>query len=357
MTDELESKEVVTHQDVEVLPEPIFDQVDIDYKLMLEKYRERSIMMDGIRRDALSKTKPHHWIARKDKGGNITLSLMAPGAERIKLNCPIGFTNITRREEKWSTDDGPGYSIYREAQVYVGSPKLGTLPVVSCCRSDADFFSTEHVDLKFNPDNPEHIAAIENGEGRLSFDKQTLYIKRRIPAGEVHKDLIEKTALTQLYTAGVSRVLGIRQLSPEELTEVGVDISKIPSIEYGSKKQESGRLAPAVEQQRDEIWKWLMEMHGNAEKASAALKAATAFNDYQGQSDHSRLTEKQIPRLHPRMKQEYDKFREGAPQSAAGKKPQPQGQKPITAEEEARIRQRETDEANPKKGKGQSELL
>lgn len=360
MSGDPENPHAISHPvEAEVFIEHAIEQADIDYKMMLEKYRERSVMMDGIRVDALSKTKPHHWLARKDKSGNVTLSLMAPGAERVKLNCPIGFLNITRREEKWTTDEGPGYTIYREALVYVGSPKLGTLAIMSSCRSDADFFSTEHVEMPFLEDNPEHRAAIENGEGKLSFDKKTLYIRRRIPMNEVHKDLIEKTALTQLTVAGVTRALGLRQISPDELSAVGVNIEKIPSIDYGSTRGASGRLAPAVEQQRDEIWKWLMEMHGSAEKASAALKGLTAFNDYQGQADHSRLTEKQIPRLHPKVKAEYDKFREGAPQPAAGKKaqqPPPQGQKPISPEEAARIHQREQDEANKGK-KGQSELL
>jgi len=321
MTTEESGKQITTHLEAEIVPEYGVEQIDIDYKLMLEKYRERSVMLDGIRKDALSKTKPHNWLARKDKNGTVTLSLMAPGAERIKMNCPIGFLNIVRKEEKWSTDEGPGYTIYREALVYVGTPSLGTLPVMSSCRSDSDFFSTEYAELPYVEENPEHKALIESGEGRLSFDKKSLHIRRRIPASEVHKDLIEKTALTQLYVAGVTRVLGIRQIAPEELTDVGIDITKIPTIEYGSGKAKAGKLAPATEQKRGEIWDMLLELHnGDGKKAAEDMKKRTAFNDYAGTSDPQRLTEKQIPYLYEKVKADYMKTREGAAPEKTQKK-------------------------------------
>lgn len=327
-------------REVEALPNYGVDQVDVDYKLLLEKYRERSLFVDGIRKDALTKTKPHNWLARKDnKTGNVSLNLMGPGAERIKTNCPIGFLNRVQREEQWSNEAGAGYTVYFEAEVYLGEPRAGTLPVIGSCRSDDDFFSTEHAEMPYNPENPEHAAAIETGEGRLSYDKKTLYIRRRIPANEVHKDNIIKSALTNLVVNAVTRVLGIRQISPEELKEAGIDVDRIPSIEYGSNRAQSGRLTPAQEQQRANIWKWLLEMAGGDEaSARAALKARSAFKDREGVEDVARLSEKQIAFHFDRVKKDHDEWQQAgqAQPKAAEAKPAPQRAAPTAQQKPAK---------------------
>lgn len=294
----------------EVEPNYIVEQLDLDYTRMLQKYRERSQFVDGVRKDALSKTKPHQWLARKDTKGNVTFNLMGPGAERIKTNCPIGFLNKTRREEKWNKESGAGYTIYFEAEVYLADPRMGTLPVIGSCSSDDDFFSTEHTEAPYNAENPEHSLALESGEGRLSNDSKTIYFRRQVPASEVTKENIEKSALTNLVVNGVTRVLGIRSIAIEELRENGIDVDKIPSINYGSGRGQSGQLAPADEQKRTSIWKMLVEISNGDEKAAAAaLKKRTAFNDYAGVDDVSKLTEKQIARHYGAVKKDYDEFK------------------------------------------------
>jgi len=309
-------------KDVETLPSYVVEQVDIDYKALLLSFKDRALFVDGVRKEALSRTRPHNWLSRKAKNGTVTFSLMGPGAERVRTVAPVGFVNKTRREESWNKEFGPGYTIIYEADVYVGSIKTGLLPVIGTCSSDDDFFSLEHVELPYNEENPEHKAALESEEGRLSADKKTLYIRRRIPASEVTKENIEKSALMNLIVNGVSRVLGIRQLSEEELKEVGIDVSKIPGIDYGSRRDASGRMAPALEQKRDEIKRMLIEMQNGSEPdALADLKRRTAFNDYQGCPSWDRMTEKQINMHHERVKADYDKTRGdsgGAKTPAAG---------------------------------------
>lgn len=335
-------------REVEALPSYGVEDIDVNYTAMLQKFRDRALFVDGVRKEALAHSKPHHWLSRKAKSGQVTFSLMGPGAERIRTIAPIGFTAARRREERWNKEDGPGYTVYFECEVYLGSPKTGLLPVMGTCSSDDDFFSTEHVELPYNPENPEHKAALDSGEGRVSGsgDQKTLYIRRRIPAAEVTKENIEKSALTNLIVNGVTRVLGIRNISSEELAEAGIDASKIGGFEYGSTRSASGQLAPAEEQKRTEIKKMLVEMHGGDEaKALANLKERTAFNDYKGCESWDRLTPKQIPRHYESIKKDYDTFREGAPdkgnagagkgaQRATGGKPSqgepgPGGQKPL----------------------------
>jgi len=308
--------------EIETIPEYSVEAVDINYRAMLEKFRERCLFVDGVRKEAIARTKPHHWLARKDAQKNTTFSLMGPGAERIKTLCPIGMKNIKHWEEPWNKQDGPGYTIYYSADVYLGSEKTGTMPVLGCCASNSQFFATEHDTLPYNEENPEHKTAMESGEGKLSFDKKTLYIRRQIPASEVTKENIMKAALTQLIVNGVTRVLGIRALSTEELKEAGIDTDKIPSIDYGSKKQESGRVTPAAEEKRTAIWKMLVEISaGNEEAAAKSLQGWTAFKDFPGVTDVKRLSEAQINIAHGKIKQQYDAWTGEKQAKEAGQKP------------------------------------
>jgi hypothetical protein len=301
----------------EAEPMPLYgvEDVDVNYTAMLQKFKERALFVDGVRKEALARTKPQHWLARKGKTGT-TYSLMGPGAERIRTVAPVGFTQPKRRVENWNKEKGPGYTVYFEAEVYLGSPKAGLLPVMGTCSSDDDFFSTEHAELPYNAENPEHKTALESGEGRLSNDKQTIYIRRQIPAEEVTRENIEKSALTNLIVNGVTRVLGIRSISAEELADCGIKVEQIGGFEYGSTRQQSGALAPADEQKRTDIKKWLIEMNGGDEKkALAEIKSRTAFNDYKGVDGWERLTVKQLNMHHERVKADYDAFREGQPKA------------------------------------------
>jgi hypothetical protein len=302
----------------EAEPLPVYgvEDIDINYTAMLQKFKERALFVDGVRKEAVSRTKAHHWLSRKAKNGQVTYSLMGPGAERIRTVAPVGFTEPRRRVENWTKDAGPGYTVYFESEVYLGSPKTGLLPVMGTCSSDDDFFSTEHVELPYNVENPEHKAALDSGEGRLADGGKTIYIRRQIPAAEVTRENIEKSALTNLIVNGVTRVLGIRSISADELADCGIKIEAIGGFEYGSTRAASGQVSPAEQQKKDEIKKWLMEMNGGEEKkALAELKSRTAFNDYKGCESWDRMTVKQIGMHHERVKADYDAFREGQPQA------------------------------------------
>lgn len=315
--------------DAETLPDYMVEPVDVDYKAMLVRFQDRASFVDGVRKEALIRTRPQHWLARRDMAGNMTYSLMSPGAERIKTLCPIGFANIQRRKEKWRKEAGEGYTWIIEAEVYLGTPRSGTLPVVGSCASDKDFFATEHVSLPYNPASDEHKAALESGEGRLSRDQKTLYIRRSIPSSEIDEAIVLKNALSNLIVNGVTRVLGIRAISEQELAEVGIDTNRIPVAEYGSKKTESGRLSPAEEQRRGDIWRMLLEMNGGDEaKARAALKARSAFGDREGVEDVGRLTAKQIAFHFDKVSADHGRWRgepkgQAAPPAKAGQAAKP----------------------------------
>jgi hypothetical protein len=312
--------------EAETLPSAPIEPVDLNYQKMLTQFQDKAKFVQGVKKAAVALTYPSDWLGRKAKDGSYTYDLMGTGAERIKSVCPIGFMNLRRYEEKWSKEDGPGYTIYYEGEVYLGTPKAGTLPVLGACSSNDDFFSMETVDVPYNADNSEHKTLIDSGEGRLDREGKRLYIRRHIPASEVTRENIIKSALTNLVGNGVSRVLGLRRMTSESLKEFGIDPTKVPSFEYGSKTKESGRLAPAAEEKRTAIWRMLCEMNeGDEAKAADSLKGRTAFKDFQGQSDYKRLSEAQINIVHPKIKQTYDAWtgeKQAADAAADGKEKQ-----------------------------------
>jgi len=306
----------------ETLPSYGVEAVDIDYQKMLTQFQERAKFIAGVKKTAVAQTYPSDWLGRKAKDGSYNYDLMGPGAERIKSVCPIGFSNMRSREEKWVKESGAGYTIYYEADVYVGSPRTGAMPILGSCGSDDSFFSLETSDLPYNPNNPEHVAAIESGEGRTDNEKKRIYIRRQIPASEVTRENIYKSALTNLFVNGVTRVLGLRKMTAESLKEYGIDPDKVPSFEYGSKTKESGRVTPAAEEKRTAIWKMLVEISaGNEEAAAKSLQGWTAFKDFPGVTDVKRLSEAQINIAHGKIKQQYDAWTGEKQAKEAGQKP------------------------------------
>ena len=165
---------------VDVLPSYEVEAVDVDYAAMLTKFEERAKFVAGVRKVAVQQTRHQDWLARKQKNGSVNYDLMGPGCERIKSVCPIGFQNVKQWEEKWTKDAGPGYTVYFQGEVYLGSPRTGPLPVMGSCSSDDDFFSTEYLELDYNEGNPEHQNYLNSGEGNLSGDGKKLHVRRQI---------------------------------------------------------------------------------------------------------------------------------------------------------------------------------
>jgi len=329
MTDEQKPVEPVVEvvgaralSEPEPLPSYGVEDIDIDYQRLLTQFQARANFIAGVKKAAVAQTYPTDWLGRKAKDGTYNYDLMGPGAERIKSVCPIGFLNMRSREEKWSKDSGPGYTIYYEADVFIGSQKAGTMPVLGSCASSDEFFATETSDLPYNAENPEHKAAIESGEGRTSPDKSRIYIRRIIPASEVTRENIVKSALMNCIVNGVTRVLGLRKMTAEALKDYGIDASKVPSFEYGSKTKESGRLTPALEEKRTAIWKMLVEMAGGDEaQAANNLKGWSAFKDFPGVTEVKRLSEAQINIVHGKIKSTYDAWTGEKQAKEAGQKP------------------------------------
>lgn len=163
-------------------------------------------------------------------------------------------------------------------------------------------------------------AEIEVEGSRSSRDP--FFCKRRgetIPPSEVDRNNVRKAALTNCIGSGVTRLLGIRNLTWEDLLEAGINQGNVSSVEY----QGQAMSSEAVDQ-REELRQMILEMSGNdAAKAREMLAQFTEFvgrdgNTVKGKTDLSKLSEKQIPVTRGKVKKAYDEWKKGAGNGASG---------------------------------------
>lgn len=135
----------------------------------------------------------------------------------------------------------------------------------------------------------------------------------KLPPAEVDKNNVKKGALTNCIGNGITRLLGIRNLTWAEVRGGGVSQADVSKVEY--KQQE---MSGDAQGKRDEIWKMLMEMAGSDEAvARAGLAKYTKFTakdgkEVPGRTDMSKLTEKQISPTYERIKKAYDEWADKA---------------------------------------------
>lgn len=200
--------EEITKHEIEVSP------IESDKILSLaEKAEQRIQAIKKIKTMALKVTNPNDWT---DQGGRPYLQVS--GAEKIARLFGISWRFI------------------------------GENPIVRKDEPDGHF--SYEVSMEFVLPG----ASIEFKGGRSS--KDPFFSKKHgqdIPPSEIDKADVMKASITNTIGNGITRILGIRNLTWEDLKEAGLDISKITTVEY--KKKENGKptlknpSAPATEKQ------------------------------------------------------------------------------------------------------------
>jgi len=70
--------------------------------------------------------------------------------------------------------------------------------------------------------------------------------KAELPPSEIDKGDVKKAAYTNLIGNGITRLLGIRNLTYDELREGKIDVDKITKVDYGTSKTErTGKITDA----------------------------------------------------------------------------------------------------------------
>ncbi len=134
--------------------------------------------------------------------------------------------------------------------------------------------------------------------------------RKELPASEIASSDVKKSALTNLIGNGITRILGIRNLTYEDLEEAGINVPDITKVRYTQKEegQEGKNL-------RFEIQDMLDKMFGtDKEEAKGLLVELTSFipagkteaERVKGKDSVGRLTEKQLSPVYGRVKTKYE---------------------------------------------------
>lgn len=239
---------------------------------------KRANALKKIKAAALSVTNPKDWI---DENGKPYLQVS--GCEKI-----AGLTGISWRiDEPVFEEREDGHFAF----TYKGYFSLGgrEIEVIGTRSSSDPFFSRAY--------------------------------KKDIAPENIDRQNVKKAALTNLIGNGVTRLLGLRNLTWEEVRGGGIDTDKSSKVEY--QKPEQGA---DTKEQREKIQAWLLEMSGgNEDEALDRLEAITAFTakdgkEVPGRRDLSSMSEKHIAVTYGKVKDAHEKFKEAVEKATGGDK-------------------------------------
>ena len=240
----------------EITPPDIENDKLVEIAAAAEKRMEA---IKKIKRMAMRLTNEHDWVRMKAKGGDKPY-LQASGSEKIARLFGISWRFIGDPQRINDEDGHFGYEVRME---FMGSGSK--IEVVGTRSSKDEFFTTRY---KYNPETKQREIAL-------------------IPPGELDAGDLLKSAITNTIGNGITRLLGIRNLSWEDLKEAGLDTDKIGIVEYRDKPKSDGGQgegqkeiqdpsAPATEPQIGAIKKMMptagfKDEKAQCEKASSIL--------------------------------------------------------------------------------------
>jgi hypothetical protein len=245
---------------------------------MAERSIDRWQRVIGI---ALKITTHRDWV---NQNGNPYL--VHSGAERIARQFRVSITNV-RKEKIWSEDEkGERYYMW----VYDGTvsiPSLGSQSAVGNCSSRDTLYGMKNKEFK--------------------------------PLSQIDEPSVMKAAHTNLIVNGITHMLGLRNLTWEQLEQAGIDTDKIQKVEYeagGKGGSQEKNLPEKAKKKRDEMKKWIFEMCNGDIEASQndMIERSTWVSKKDGKEEvvKGRLinqwTEKQINMHYEKIKKEYEDF-------------------------------------------------
>jgi len=200
----------------------------------------RVASMKAIKSAALKLTNTRDWVSQ---GGNPWLC--ASGAEKI-AQIGVKVDGITR--QKMTDEDEKGrYYIWEYAGTFSIAGR--SIEAIGTCSSRDKFF------------------AIRDGE--------------LIPLGDVDQTNIMKSAYSNLLVNGISRLLGFRNITWQELQPAGIEAESVAKVTYG-KGTEGGSSEDEKEQQRELAQICMALSDGDKERAGNILEGLTEFEGEDG---------------------------------------------------------------------------
>lgn len=186
--------------EIMAMPAPA-TQVDMTEDILAAANR-RVAQLDKIISLSIKRTNENDWVNQDGKP-----YLCASGAEKIARLFGVGWDHV--RCEKILSNDEKGQFYYFE---YTGDFYLGNdrISAVGTCSQKDQFFAMSKGHMK--------------------------------PASEIDETNIRKAAYSNMLVNGITRILGIRNLTWEELTASGIDRAKVQGVNYKTKKDHSNDM-------------------------------------------------------------------------------------------------------------------
>ncbi|MBT9166759.1 MAG: hypothetical protein DDT19_00083 [Syntrophomonadaceae bacterium] len=234
---------------------------------MADMAEKRVAAMVRIKQAALAITSPNDWI---DQNGKPYLS--ASGSEKIARLFGISW----RIDEPEFVKEEDGHFSYSYKGYF--SVWGATIEAIGSRGSKDPFFSKAH--------------------------------GKDIPPLEIDRNDVKKAAYTNLLGNGITRILGLRGLTWDDLKATNIDKSKVDRVEYEKKE-----MSEEAKELRKKIGDMLLEMAGgDKEKAGELLSEYTAFTAKDGsivlgKTSLADLTEKAMKPTYGRVKKAYEAWR------------------------------------------------
>ena len=124
---------------------------------------------------------------------------------------------------------------------------------------------------------------------------------------------VYKAAYTNAEVQAVMRLLGMRNLTPEDLESAGINLGKVSGVAFKGEMKEKA-WTEATGEKAKKIGQWLIEMSdGDRELAAGELEKMTVFTGKDGRQVAGKrsireLSEKQVEILYGKAQRAYEDF-------------------------------------------------
>jgi hypothetical protein len=264
-----EEKDLFANSEPEGLPARIPVQQEIDL-ISIPQKDEKSLMEIGKELDAIEKnfelfnrlkviaiklTKPTDWVIQSDGRGGQSPYLMDRGAENVAIAFGVDILPGIQLRQEWAVDDrGRYYTFISQGRAF--SKKLNRfVEDIGVCSQRDKFF------------------------GKIGNEFK--------PIEDVDMANIRRKCITNLYNRLIKRVIGLMNLTIDDLKSAGFNIEAIPKIEYktGAQKAEA-QLSEIDLLKRDAIWKTCLQLVAGDEKS--ALDSLKYHSTFKGKDDQGK---------------------------------------------------------------------
>lgn len=260
-----------------LIPEPKTEIITIEtIEDLISVAQKRMATVPRLVEMALKVTNYRDWV---DQSGNPYLA--HSGAEKVARLFGIKISNITTMKD-WTEDTMGKYYIYKTEGKVSLPGNIDSIEALGTCSQRDGFF------------------AKAKGEWLDTI--------------EIDETNIMKASYSNFIVNGITHLLGLRNLTWEQVEKAGVDRKKVMKIDYqkGSEKVKKTATPEEIKKQK-EIWDWLMQITGgNDELARERLKLESSFKAkdgkfVEGKTDPKYLTDKWLNITHRKIKEIFEK--------------------------------------------------